>query len=46
MKEIVLLDGTVWDKTDLLDKMNDDNFYYGYLSQAALSSSSLKLLLD
>ena len=37
MKEIVLLDGTVWDKTDLLDKMNDDNFYYGYLSQAALS---------
>ena len=46
MNEIVLLDGTVWDKTDLLDKMNDDNFYYGYLSQAALSSSSLKLLLD
>ena len=43
---ITLLDGTVWDKTELLERMNDDNFYYGYLSQAALSSSSLKLLLD
>lgn len=43
---ITLLDGTVWDKAELLEKMNDDEFYYGYLSKAALSSSSLKLLLD
>jgi hypothetical protein len=41
-----LLDGTTWDKKELLEKMNDDSFYYGYLSTAALSSSSLKLLLD
>jgi len=41
-----LLDGTTWDKKELLEKMNDDSFYYGYLSSAALSSSSLKLLLD
>ena len=43
---ITLLDGSVWDKQELLEKMNDDSFYYGYLSGAALSSSSLKLLLD
>lgn len=43
---ITLLDGTVWDKAELTEKMNDDEFYYGYLSKAALSSSSLKLLLD
>lgn len=41
-----LLDGTTWDRQELLDKMNDDEFYYGYLKTAALSSSSLKLLLD
>ena len=46
MDSIVLLDGSVWDKQELLDKMDDDTFYYGYLSKAALSSSSLKLLLD
>ena len=46
MDSITLLDGSTWDKQELLEKMNDDNFYYGYLSQAALSSSSLKLLLD
>ena len=46
MNNITLLDGSVWDKQELLEKMNDDSFYYGYLSGAALSSSSLKLLLD
>lgn len=46
MNKIVLLDGTVWNKSELIEKMNDDDFYYGYLSKAALSSSSLKLLLD
>jgi len=46
MDSITLLDGSTWDKQELLEKMNDDTFYYGYLSKAALSSSSLKLLLD
>lgn len=46
MDSITLLNGSVWDKQELLEKMNDDSFYYGYLSGAALSSSSLKLLLD
>ena len=46
MNSITLLDGSTWDKKELLEKMNDDTFYYGYLSKAALSSSSLKLLLD
>ena len=42
---ITLLDGTQWNKEDLLKEMQSDEFYYGYLSKAALSSSSLKLLL-
>ena len=42
---ITLLDGTSHNKKELLEKMQDDSFYYGYLSKAALSSSSLKLLL-
>ena len=27
-------------------KMKEDSFYYGYLGKTALSSSSIKLLLD
>lgn len=46
MDNIRLLDGTDWNKQDLLEKMNNDEFYYGYLKTAALSSSALKLLLD
>lgn len=42
---ITLLDGTQHKEKELLKKMQDDSFYYGYLSKAALSSSSLKLLL-
>jgi len=41
-----LLDGKVWDRTELLEKMRDDEFYYGYLKTAALSSSSVKKLLE
>lgn len=44
--EIQLLDGNFYDKSELLNKMYDDEFYYGELSKLALSSSSLKLLLD
>jgi hypothetical protein len=44
MSEIVLLDGTSWELPTLLDAMMDDDFYYGYLGSASLSSSSDKLL--
>lgn len=44
MKDIKLLDGKVFEKDDLLEKLIDDEFYYGYMSKAALSSSSIKLL--
>lgn len=42
---IRLLDGIDWAKGELLENMDDDSFYYGYLGKAALSSSSLKPLL-
>jgi len=43
---IKLLDGQEWQRNELLDKMQEDSFYYGYLGKAALSSSSLKKLLQ
>lgn len=43
---IVLLDGSTWDIEELLQSMNDDSFYYGYLGTAALSSSSVKSIND
>jgi hypothetical protein len=46
MKNITLLDGTTWDVAELEAKMLDDDFYYGYLGKAALSSSSAKDLVD
>ena len=45
-QKITLLDGTIWNKEELLSRMYDDKFYYGYLGGAALSSSSAKKLLD
>lgn len=42
---ITLLDGTKHNREELIEQMHSDEFYYGYLSKAALSSSSLKLLL-
>ena len=44
--KIKLLDGNLYDKTQVLDNMDDDNFYYGELGKLALSSSSVKLLLN
>ena len=44
-QKITLLDGTQWNIQDLVSRMYDDKFYYGYLSEAALSSSSAKKLL-
>ena len=46
MDRITLLDGKQWSKQELLKEMNNDEFYYGYLSKAALSSSSAKMLLS
>lgn len=45
MEEIKLLDGRVWNKEELIKKMYDDSFYYGYLGKTAMSSSSLKKML-
>jgi len=43
---IQLLDGKTFEEKDILEKMKEDSFYYGYLGKTALSSSSIKLLLD
>lgn len=43
---IRLLDNTDHSIDDLLEMMMSDEFYYGYLGKVALSSSSIKLLLD
>ena len=45
-RTIKLLDGQSWDYNELLEQMLKDEFYYGYLGKAALSSSSLKKLLQ
>ena len=42
---ITTFDGEQHEKEEILEKMMDDNFYYGYLGKQALSSSSLKTLL-
>jgi len=46
MDSIELLNGETFKKQEILELMKDDEFYYGYLGKAALSSSSIKLLLD
>ena len=46
MKTIRLLDGTEWKIKELIHKMYDNVFYYGYLGVNALSSSSCKKLCD
>lgn len=43
---ITTLDNKQWKKDDILSRMVDDSFYYGYLGQNALSSSSIKTLLS
>jgi len=43
---ITLLNGEEWQEADILKKMEDDSFYYGHLGKNALSSSSLKKLLQ
>lgn len=46
MDTIQLLDGETFRQDEILELMKSDDFYYGYLGKAALSSSSIKLLLD
>jgi hypothetical protein len=43
---ITTFDGVQHDEHELLEQMLDDDFYYGYLGEQALSSSNLKLLLS
>ena len=46
MESITLLNKKVFNKEEILVKMMDDTFYYGYLGKHALSSSSCKSLLE
>lgn len=46
MPKIQLLNGSVWNKEELLSKMYDDSFYYNELGKYALSSSAIKHLID
>ena len=46
MDTIELLNGERFKHDEILELMKDDELYYGYLGKAALSSSSIKLLLD
>ena len=46
MDTIELLNGELFRQDEILELMKSDEFYYGYLGKAALSSSSIKLLLD
>jgi len=41
---IFTLDGKAWRESELLEKMKDDSFYFGYMGENSLSSSSIKLL--
>lgn len=43
---ITTFDNKQWNKEELLANMYDDSFYYGYLGQNALSSSTIKTLLS
>jgi len=43
---ITLLNGETFKEENLLELMQDDEFYYGYMAKAALSSSSIKTLLS
>ena len=44
MSEITLLNGERFKKDTLIDLLKEDDFYYGYMAKAALSSSSIKML--
>lgn len=46
IETIKLLDGSMWDKKELINKMSDDDFYYEECGKTMLSSSICKNLLD
>jgi len=41
---IFTLDDKLWQEEELIEKMYEDSFYYGYMGENSLSSSSIKLL--
>ena len=43
---ITLLNGETFKEENLLELMQNDEFYYGYMAKAALSSTSIKTLLS
>jgi hypothetical protein len=43
---ITTFDNKQWNKEEILSNMYDDSFYYGYLGQNALSSSTIKTLVN
>ena len=43
---IKLLDGVEYSMTEVLDNMNSDEYYYGFLATRVLSSSIIKMILD
>lgn len=43
---ITTFDGVEHDRDEIIEKMYDDDFYYGYLGKQALSSSAVKKLLS
>jgi hypothetical protein len=43
---IETFDNKKWNKKDIIPKMYDDEFYYGYLGKNALSSSEFKNILS
>tara|TARA_R100001463_G_scaffold6764_5_gene21940 strand:+ start:240 stop:1277 length:1038 start_codon:yes stop_codon:yes gene_type:complete len=45
-EKIKLLNGDLYNKDELLNRMFDDSFYYGELGKNALSSSAIKQLID
>ena len=44
--DIKTFDNRIWTQEEIIPKMYDDGFYYGYLGQNAMSSSSFKKCLD
>ncbi len=46
LEKIELLNGEVYNKKVLIEKMYDDSFYYGELGKYALSSSAIKNLIE
>jgi len=44
--QVKLLDGKNYNQTELLSKMVEDKFYYGFMNTFAFSSSTIKLLLE